>query len=310
MRIALTGRNGQVASALLALAPGEGHTIVCMARPECNLSDPSSIAPALAAAAPDIVVSAAAYTEVDRAEAEPALAHAVNAVAPGILATATSTLGIPLIHLSTDYVFDGSARRPYVEADTPNPQNVYGASKLAGEMAIAEATDDAVILRTAWLHSPTGNNFVRTMLRLARTRSSIGVVCDQFGCPTAAEDVAAAILAIARRLLANSDTGLRGIFHMAGTGQASWADLAVRTFADSASLGGPWAEVQPLASANYPTAAIRPANAVLATAKLALAYGIVLPDWQTSLRRTVRSVAVSEGWRSNILHQNVSEAVL
>lgn len=310
MRIALTGRNGQVATALTALAPSLGHTVVVLARPQCDLANPASIAPALAAAAPDLIVSAAAYTAVDRAEAEPALAHAVNATAPGILAAEANRRGIPLIHLSTDYVFDGVARRPYIEADATNPQSVYGASKLAGELAIAAAMENAAILRTAWVYSATGRNFVRTMLELTRTRSSLGVVGDQFGCPTAAEDIAAAIIAVAGQLVVNTDPGLRGIFHMAGTGQASWADLALRTFAESASLGGPSAEVKPIETADYQTAAVRPPYAVLDNSKLARTYGVVLPDWRMSLRRTVRKIAATEGWRGNTPHQDVSETAL
>lgn len=289
MRIAVTGRNGQVVTALIERAPAAGIEIVPLGRPELDLATPASIGPAIAAAAPELVVSAAAYTAVDKAESEPELAHAVNAVAPGAIGEAARALGIPVIHLSTDYVFSGDKSTPYVEMDPTGPATAYGRTKLAGEQALAAATDNHLILRTAWVYSPFGANFVKTMLRLAKDRDEVRVVADQQGCPTSALDIAAAILALAPRLAGSMPAAApRGIFHLTGSGEASWAEFATAVFAESAALGGPSARVTPISTADYPTPARRPANSRLATEKLKAAYGIALPEWPDSLRETIR----------------------
>lgn len=287
MRIAVTGQVGQVVTSLIERAP-EGVTIIALGRPDLDLADSATIAPAIAAAKPDVVVSAAAYTAVDKAESEADLAHAINGAGAGAVAGAAHALGVPVIHISTDYVFDGTKPAPYVESDPVAPLGVYGASKLAGEQAVLAAAPDAVILRTAWVYSPFGANFVKTMLRLAETRDEVGVVADQIGNPTSALDIADAVLAIAVRLHAAPDKAPRGIFHMTGGGEGSWADLAEDVFAASAAVGGPSAHVRRITTADYPTPAARPANSRLDCGALASAYDIRLPDWRASTLSVVQ----------------------
>jgi len=251
-----------------------------------DLAEPSGIAAALAAARPDVVVNAAAYTGVDKAESERDLAFAVNGAGAGAVATAARALGVPLIHISTDYVFDGSKPAAYVETDPTAPLGVYGASKLAGEQAVLAAYPGAVICRTAWVYSPFGANFVKTMLRLAETREELGVVADQIGNPTSALDIADAVLTLARRLK-DDPAAETGIFHMSGSGEASWADLAEAIFGASAAHGGPTARVRRITTADYPTPAPRPANSRLDCRKLAEVHGLSLPDWRPSLAAVV-----------------------
>ena len=289
MRIAVTGREGQVARSLLATAPS-GIEVIAIGRPELDLANPASVLPALAAAQPDVIVSAAAYTAVDKAESEPDSAFAVNAAGAGAVSEAAAKLGIPVIHLSTDYVFSGENPAPYVETDPTGPISVYGSTKLEGELRVAAGNADHVILRTAWVYSPFGANFVKTMLRLAETRDELRVVADQRGCPTAALDIADAILAIAARLKADPDPALRGTFHLTGTGEATWADFATEIFAQSRALGGNSVVVTPITTAEYPTPARRPANSRLSGDKLAATYGIRLPDWKSSTEIAVKAI--------------------
>ena len=284
MRIAVTGRDGQVARALAEVGAAEGVTIVPVGRPELDLADAASVFPALRAAACDVIVNAGAYTAVDKAESEPELARAVNAVGAGAVAEAAARLGLPVLQVSTDYVFDGSAPSPYREDDPTGPLGVYGRTKLDGELAVAAANPRHVILRTAWVYAPFGNNFVRTMLRLAATRDEVGVVADQHGCPTSALDIAHALVAVARRVAAaDGDPALHGLFHLTGQGEAVWADVAEAVFARSAALGGPSARVKRIGTADYPTPARRPANSRLSGDKLARVYGILLPQWRASV---------------------------
>lgn len=288
MRILVTGREGQVVRSLLERGPARGHDIIPLGRPELDLGgNPAATEDALRAARPEAIVSAAAYTAVDRAESEPELAHAVNAQGAGAVARAARSLGVPLVHLSTDYVFDGSKPTPYVESDVPAPASVYGASKLAGEDAVLASHDNVAILRTAWVYSPFGSNFVKTMLRLAAERDEIAVVADQLGNPTSALDIAEGILVVMANLAASDDAQQRGIFHMAGTGDASWADFAQEIFAVSAAIGGPAAQVRRIVTTDYPTAAKRPANSRLDGSKLARAHNICLPDWRRSTAEVV-----------------------
>lgn len=284
MRIAVTGRNGQVVTSLIERAPLDVK-IVTLGRPELDLADPATIGPAIAAAGPDVIVSAAAYTAVDNAETEPELAQAINGIAPGKIGEAAAVRHIPVIHLSTDYVFSGDKLSPYVETDPTAPGTIYGRTKLSGEEALRAATDNHLILRTAWVYSPFGANFVKTMLRLAGTRDEVRVVADQLGCPTSAFDIADAILALAPRLA--TDDGPRGVFHLVGSGEADWAAFACAIFAESRALGGPSTNVVPITTAEYPTPARRPANSRLATHKLRTDFGLVLPPWQASLRGIV-----------------------
>ncbi len=285
MRIAVTGRSGQVAQSLAERGATLGHTVIAVGRPELDLAaeDTAAVHAALAAARPDVIVSAAAWTAVDEAESKPAAAHAVNAAAAGHIAAAAHALGVPLIHLSTDYVFAGTKPAPYVETDPTDPQGAYGATKLAGEEAVCAAAPNGAILRTAWVYSPFGANFVRTMLRLAESRDEVGVVADQFGTPTSALDIADAVLRVAANLVAHDDPALRGLFHMASAGDTHWAGFAEAIFAESAARGGPTARVRHITTAEYPTTAKRPANSRLDCTKLAAIHGVRLPEWRAAL---------------------------
>ena len=292
MRIIVTGREGQVLQSLLERGRTAGHEVVALGRPELDLaSDSKAIANAIAAARPDAVVSAAAYTAVDKAEDEPELAYAINARGAGAIARAANDLDVPLVHLSTDYVFSGSKASAYTEDDPTDPVSVYGASKLAGEEAVLSAHDGVAVLRTAWVYSPFGANFVRTMLRLAENRDEVSVVADQLGNPTSALDIADAVIEVLARLRASSDPQLRGIFHMSGQGETSWAGLAEAIFTASEALGGATASVRPISTSDYPTKAKRPANSRLDNSKLAKTYGFRLPPWQDSLQQVVARLA-------------------
>ena len=293
MRLVVTGREGQVATALAQAGARHGVEVVRLGRPELDLERLETIAPALRAARPDVVVSAAAYTAVDHAESEPERAHQVNAIAPARLAEVSADLGAPILHLSTDYVFDGRKPSPYAETDATGPVTVYGASKLAGEAAVA-AHPRHVILRTAWVYAPYGKNFVRTMLRLAETRDEVGVVGDQLGCPTSAADIADGVLKIAAALHAGQ--GAPGLYHMAGTGEASWAGFAATVFEGSRARGGPSARVRAITTADYPTPAARPANSRLDCTSVQAAFGVALPTWREALGRCLDVFAAEQGW--------------
>ena len=288
MRIVVTGRNGQVVTSLLERGEAAGVEIVPVGRPELDFAGPaSSIIAALEEGRPDVIVSAAAYTQVDKAETERDLAFAANEQGARAVAIAARELGVPLIHLSTDYIFDGEKASPYVEEDQTGPTGVYGLSKLAGERAVLAEHANSAILRTAWVYSPFGGNFVKTMLRLANDRPELGVVGDQRGNPTNALDIADGLLAIADNMRRSSEPEQRGIFHMAGTGEASWAEFAEAIFEASAVNGGPSAAVRHIATTDYPTPARRPRNSRLDTSKLARAHGVTLPEWRNSLKNVV-----------------------
>jgi dTDP-4-dehydrorhamnose reductase len=283
IRIAVTGNNGQIVRSLVERSVGTNSEVVCVGRPALDLGDPDTIDRAIGAAAADVLVSAAAYTSVDKAETEGDLADLINARAPGLLAARAKSLGIPLIHLSTDYVFDGTKSDPYNEQDPICPINAYGRSKAAGEHAVAVAHQKHVILRTSWVYSPFGRNFVRSMLDLAREQNEVRVVADQVGNPTAAHDVADGILAVARNLAEGRGDERYGTFHMTAAGATNWAEFASAVLSASAERGGPSARVVPVASAEYHTPARRPANSRLDCAKIARVYGVSLPHWRSSL---------------------------
>lgn len=288
MRIAVTGKTGQIATALRERGKAAGHEIIALGRPGLDLLDHASVAHALKAAAPDVIVSAAAYTAVDRAEQERTLAFAVNGAGAGTVAGTAKALGVPLVHVSTDYVFDGRLDRPYLETDATAPVGAYGASKLAGEQAVlAEYGSNSAILRVAWIYSPFGSNFVKTMLRLARDQDEVAVVADQIGNPTSAMDISNGILMVSENLVESDGALLRGIFHMTASGEASWADFARGIFAASAAQGGPSARVKSIATADYPTQAIRPANSRLNCDLIERLHGVAMPDWQASLEAMV-----------------------
>jgi dTDP-4-dehydrorhamnose reductase len=294
----VTGREGQVVRSIAERAKGTDVEVVSLGRPDLDLAGSAdAIGGAVEEARPDVLVSAAAYTQVDRAETEPELAFAINEQGPRSLARAARKLAVPLIHLSTDYVFDGTKPEPYVEEDATAPAGVYGMSKLAGEQAALDEHDDTVVLRTAWVYSPFGANFVKTMLRLAAELDEVRVVGDQRGNPTSALDLADGILAIAARLRDSSATAERGVFHMVGRQAATWAELAEAVFAATARSGGPTASVVPITTAEYPTVAHRPANSRLDCSKLARVYGIKLPEWRQSLEAVVTRL-VSQRSRS------------
>ena len=288
MRLLVTGREGQVARSLVERGQPLGHHVVTVGRPELDLtSEASAIQASIKSVKPDVIVSAAAYTAVDKAESERDLAFQINATAAEAIAAAAKRLSVPLVHLSTDYVFDGSKAGAYVESDPTGPTGVYGASKLAGERAILAAYENCAILRTAWVYSPFGANFAKTMLRLAGDRDEVGVVADQRGNPTSALDIADGVLAVASSLLSSDEPGLRGVFHMTADGEASWAEFAEHIFDVSAKVGGPSAAVRRIGTADYPTPARRPANSRLDCAKLAFAHGVRLPDWRTSTTQVI-----------------------
>jgi dTDP-4-dehydrorhamnose reductase len=292
MRIAVTGKAGQVVQALAELS-GHDTIILPVGRPELDLTTEGPFDEALAATKPDVIVSAAAYTAVDKAESEADTAFAVNGRGAGQVARAASRLGVPIIHISTDYVFDGTKDGRWTEADAPNPLNVYGASKLEGERAVTAATPDSTVLRVAWVYSPFGANFVKSMMRLGATRDELSIVADQHGAPTSAHDIASGILAVARNLRdAPGRSELRGIVHMGAGGATTWAGFADQIFASLARRDGRRVNVRPITAAEYPTAAKRPNNSLLDSAKLKELHGVVLPDWQLSLERVLDRLAI------------------
>ncbi|WP_076072688.1 dTDP-4-dehydrorhamnose reductase [Sphingomonas montana] len=306
MRIVVTGKVGQVVTALIERGTAAGHEMVALGRPELDLADPASVAAALGTSAADAVVSAAGYTAVDKAESEPDLAHAINGAGAGAVAAAAKMLGVPLVHISTDYVFDGLLDRPYVEGDPVGPTGVYGASKLAGEAAVLEMFGaNSIILRVAWVYSPFGANFVKTMLRLAADRDEIGVVADQVGNPTSALDIADAVLTIVSNLTTNPDPALRGVFHMTARGEASWAEFAEHVFDVSARRGGASARVRHIGTTDYPTPATRPPNSRLDCGKIARVHDIVLPHWHDALATVIARLvpSVSAGTDSPVFQK-------
>lgn len=288
MRVVVTGREGQVVRSLIERARDTDIEIVPVGRPELDLAGRAeAIIATLEAAKPDAIISAAAYTQVDQAESEPELAFAINERGARAVARSASKLSVPLIHLSTDYVFNGSKTAPYVEEDRTAPMGVYGSAKLSGEHAVLAEHENSAVLRTAWVYSPFGANFVKTMLRLAGERDQVSVVDDQRGNPTSALDLAVGLLRIATNLHGSDDPEQRGVFHMTGAGEASWAEFAEAIFAYSAEAGGPSASVKRIQAADYPTAAKRPANSRLASGKLARMHGVRLPEWRSSLKGVV-----------------------
>ncbi len=279
MKILLTGVNGQVGWELQrTLAPlGE---VIAADRRVLDLADTASIRRSVAAIAPDLIVNPAAYTAVDKAESEPDLAHAINALAPGELAAC----GVPLVHFSTDYVFDGRKPSAYTEADAPNPLGVYGASKLAGEQALQRADAPHLILRTSWVYGLRGRNFLLTMQRLARERDTLGVVDDQFGAPTWSRLIAEATALVVARWTDRPDpNAVSGIYHLACGGRTSWHGFTAAILAHLAQTETKLAKLNAIRTTAYPTPAARPANSQLDCGKLAATFGVRLPDWENAL---------------------------
>lgn len=297
MRVVVTGGPfGQVLESLMEVGPARGHEVIPVGPPALDLAaDAQAIFQALKAVQPEAIVSAAAYTAVDKAESEAELAFSVNSGGAGAVAAAARELGVPIVHISTDYVFDGSKDSPYVESDPTGPTSVYGASKLAGEVAVLAEHGNSAVLRTAWVYSPFSANFVKTMLRLAAERDEVGVVADQRGNPTSALDIATAVITVLENLARSDDPELRGVFHMTGTGEASWADFAEAIFVASAAANGPSARVRRISTSDYPTPAKRPANSRLDSSKLSRIHGVQLPDWRTSTKEVVTRLVPSNG---------------
>lgn len=272
MEILVFGRTGQVATEL-----GRLEGVTCLDRTAADLSDPAACAAAIRTARPGAVINAAAYTAVDRAEEEEALATTINGAAPGAMAAACAELGIPLVQVSTDYVFDGSGSAPWKPADPTGPLGAYGRSKLAGERAVAEAGGAWAVLRTSWVFSGHGANFVKTMLRLGRERDELNVVADQVGGPTPARAIAAACRKIAKSLATEPEKS--GIYHFSGAPDVSWAGFARAIFAEA----GIGCRVNDIPSADYPTPAARPLNSRLDCSRTETVFGLKRPDWRASL---------------------------
>ena len=289
--ILVTGGAGQLASALAAASA----SVRLVGRPVFDFDAPHTIARVFHDAKPALVVNAAAYTGVDAAETDVDAAYRANRDGPAQLAALCAAAGVPLIHVSTDYVFDGTKGAPYTEADPVSPSGVYGASKLAGEQAVLASGAKAIILRTSWVHAHTGKNFVRTMLAVGKTRDRLTVVADQRGCPTSAADLADAILAIAARVMNGWEDRFGGVFHAAGTGDTTWHGLALAVFEDAAAQGLSIPRVDPIATADWPTPARRPADSRLDCTRLAETVGVRLPHWRDGVRRTTSAIFAANG---------------
>jgi len=285
MRIFAIGGEGQVARSLREAAARNDSIIFSFGvRPDVDLLRPSSIAKALADFRPDVVVNPAAYTAVDKAESEPDQAFALNRDGARAVAAAAAAQGAPVIHLSTDYVFDGKKKGAYLESDTVGPQGVYGRSKLEGELAVAAANPKHIVLRTSWVYAPFGNNFVRTIIRLAAERDRLRVVDDQSGCPTYAPDIANAIIAIARKVSGSGwHSKYAGVTHLAGPDVRTWCAFAREIIEGAAERGGRLIPVDPISTSDYPTPATRPPNSCLSTARLESIFGVRLRPLRSSL---------------------------
>jgi dTDP-4-dehydrorhamnose reductase len=289
--ILIAGESGQLGVALGEAAPSHGLGVRQVDRPVLDFDRPASIAAVFAETAPWLVINAAAYTAVDAAEDDADAAFRANRDGPAELARLCEAAGIPLIHISTDYVYDGLKGAPYVESDQPAPQGVYGASKLAGDHAVRAGCSRAIVLRTSWVYSPTGRNFVRTMLSVAQRTDRLRVVADQKGCPTSAPDLAEAILTIASRIATDGwQDRFAGLYHAAGTGWTTWHDLAVATFHEAVRHGGPVPTVDPISTAEWPTRAQRPPDSRLNCDRLEAMFGLRLPAWRDGLARTIDAV--------------------
>jgi dTDP-4-dehydrorhamnose reductase len=292
-RILVVGNAGQLGCELERTFAGVGP-IVGVNRESVDLADQDQLREVVRRAAPDVILNAAAYTAVDRAESAMALAHAINALAPRVLAEEAAERNALLVHYSTDYVFDGSKQEPWTEADAPAPLSVYGASKLAGEQAIQNSRARYLIFRTSWVYGPHGKNFLLTMLRLASERDRLSIVDDQIGAPTSSIALARATHAIVSGTLAGrfgSPQDWAGLYQMTCAGSVSWFGFAQAIFTRAADqLGVKPPELSPIATKDYPTAVVRPGNSVLSNAKLQARFGVELPTWQSALDEVIASL--------------------
>ncbi|MCE1237731.1 MAG: dTDP-4-dehydrorhamnose reductase [Hyphomicrobiales bacterium] len=285
-RALITGAAGQVGGALVRMGWPSGWTAVGVGRAELDLADAAAIRAFVLGGAFDVVINCAAYTAVDRAESDPVAAWTVNALAPAALAAASAAARIPIVQVSTDYVFAGDGATPHRPTDPIAPLGVYGASKAGGELAVRTANPRHAIVRTSWVVSATGANFVKTMLRLAGERDRLRVVDDQWGAPTSAVDLAAALAVVARRLV-EDPAAPAGVWHFAQAGETTWCRLAREVFRLSAARGGPSAEVEAIGGADYPTSARRPANSRLSLAEIEADFGLAPRDWRIAIEEIV-----------------------
>lgn len=292
-RILIVGASGQVGRELQRSFAGTGE-LLCVDRESVDLAVEDQVRKLVYREQPDMILNAAAYTAVDRAESEPEVAMAINAMAPRVLAEEARRREILLVHYSTDYVFDGLKKGPWVESDTPNPLNTYGASKLAGENAIQEVGGKYLIFRTSWLYGPHGNNFLLTMLRLGKERERLSIVNDQIGAPTTSLDLADATRKIVEGVSSGrlgSPQDWAGIYHVTSAGSTSWYGFAEHIFSQTAVTGKPRPAITPIQSSDYPTAAVRPRNSILSNEKLKQKMGIELPPWQGALEKVLAKLS-------------------
>lgn len=290
-RILVTGRGGQLATGLEASLPAQGFEALLVGQPEFEFDKPETVVAAFQALKPDAVVNCAAWTAVDAAEDDEAGAFRANALGTALLGRLTRDAGIPIIQISTDYVYDGLKGAPYLESDLPNPLGAYGRTKLAGEWAAQAANPRCIVLRTAWVFAPMGKNFLRTMLALGEQRPELRVVADQLGSPTAAPDLADAITAILARLRADGwRDEFAGTYHATGGGFTNWHSFAEAIFAEAAHHGAPRPKVHAITTADYPTKAKRPADGRLDNGKLARVFGLALPPWGAGLKRVMAAL--------------------
>src|SRR5215831_4789848 len=295
MRFLLLGGTGQVGEEFRTLAFPKDVEVVAPRRAALELEDPRAITRLIAAEPWNAVINAAAYTDVDRAESEEAVAFAVNAEAPSRLATETACRGIPLVHISTDYVFDGHKGAPYLEQDAVAPLNAYGRSKLAGERGVQAANPRHVILRTSWVYSPYRKNFVRTILRLAAQHERLTVVADQRGCPTAARDIAKVCLDVAMRCAVEPERAPYGIYHFAGAGEATWFEFAKAVVELAADRLSRSPQVLPIRTVDYPTPAVRATDTRLDCTAVVREFGVELRPWRRALAETIDRLLNNEG---------------
>jgi len=288
--VLITGAKGQLGRELVDEASAKGIRIVAAGRDDLDITQAESVMAYVCEAAPRAIINCAAYTAVDKAESDSKTAHAINALGPEHLARAAAELDVPLLHVSTDYVFDGSKAGAYTEDDPVAPLGAYGRSKEEGERRVRAAHQKHIVLRTSWVYGPHGNNFLKTMLRLACERDELRVVADQRGCPTATIDLARALLAA--EAAASSGRALWGTFHFAGTGATTWHGFASEIVSTAAPMGGRSVPVHPIATRDYPTPAKRPANSELDSSRFAASFGYVSAPWQERVREVVGALLV------------------
>jgi dTDP-4-dehydrorhamnose reductase len=289
VKVLVTGANGQVGRELIRCGWSENANLTFLTHSEFDISAPGEVQRNVERSF-DIVINAAAYTAVDRAESEAKLAYRVNAEGPKLLANRCREIGVPLIHLSTDYVFDGQSGLPYAEEDEPSPLYVYGASKLAGELAVKSILDAHLIVRTASVFSEYGQNFVKTMLKTRPERPVLGVVADQRSCPTAAADIAAAVVLVVQRIVKNENSLPWGVYHFCGQPPVTWFQFAQHIFEMARDCGMRTPELRPITAAEYPSAAKRPAYSALDCSKI-VEFGVPIPSWAVQLRDVISSIS-------------------